>query len=281
MNSKTIILSSKENSTSRAILSLYIEDELLKCKIRLYNTNKLNASTKIGIYHNEQVYKANLLEKYGTYESSFVGDFDLNKDFYCAIIDTNNNNVILSGGTYSGYFFSNTELFNTTDEETEENIDCEIDKCDQYEKCKTCKYKQFFYDNQENFEENIPLSNKSLHDETKLNTQDTQTYANIKNIDNTEILTELPKTENNNTTKTPANEIKENQEVPKNFLSSIIPQFKYIFDNYPLDIELNTLLENAKFVKINENNEQYSIGTINENDTIMEVNIEKIRREWL
>lgn len=265
MNSKTIILSSKENSTSRAILSLYIEDELLKCKIRLYNTNKLNATTKIGIYHNDQVYKANLLEKYGTYESSFVGDFDLNNDFYCAIIDTNNN-VILSGGTYSGYFFSNTELFNTTDEETEEIIDCEIDKCDEYEKCKTCKYKQFFYDNQENSEENNSLSNQSLTNETKLTTQDIQTYAEIKNIDNTEILTEPPKTENNNT-KTPANKI-EKQEVPKNFLSSIIPQFKYIFDNYPQDQELNTLLENAKFVKINENNEQYSIGTINENDTI-------------
>ncbi|MBO5954791.1 MAG: hypothetical protein J6Q13_02335, partial [Clostridia bacterium] len=49
-------------------------------------------------------------------------------------------------------------------------------------------------------------------------------------------------------------------------LSAIIPQFKYVFENYPQDETLNNLIPNSKFVKINENNEQYSIGAIYEED---------------
>lgn len=255
MNSKTIILSNEQNTSSRGIVTLYIEDELLKVKLRLYNTPKLNAYAKLGIYHNEEVYKANLLEKYGSYESSFVGTFDLSKDFYLAIIDTNSNNVILSGGTYSGYFFTNTELFNTNQEQENENLDCKIEQCSfENEKCKTCKYKQFFYEN------NVYVNTDGeLEDDSTIKPNTIQTSSqtqlendNQQNLNNQEINT---------------NQQQENYENP-NFLNQIIPQFKYIFENYPLDEELNSLLENAKFVKISENNQQYSIGTISENDTI-------------
>ena len=41
-----------------------------------------------------------------------------------------------------------------------------------------------------------------------------------------------------------------------------MPQFDYIFENYPADEELDKLIEHGKFVKINENAEQYSLGAI-------------------
>ena len=114
MKSKTIILSQNEtsNNSSRGILTLYIEDELLKSKLRLYNSKPLSKDCKLGIYHNKEVFSANMLERNGVYESSFVGDFEMDKDFYCAIIDTSNNNqVLLAGGTYSGYFFNDNSVF--------------------------------------------------------------------------------------------------------------------------------------------------------------------------
>ena len=48
MKSKTIILSS-EKATGRGILTLFEENDLLKCKLRLYNTEKLNKYAKIGV----------------------------------------------------------------------------------------------------------------------------------------------------------------------------------------------------------------------------------------
>ena len=105
MKSKTIILSN-ENEKGRGILTIFEEDGLLQCRLRLYNTPKLTRFCKLGIYHNSEVFSANLLEKNNTYTSSMVGDFNIDNDFYSAIIDTENNNqVILSGGTYAGFFF--------------------------------------------------------------------------------------------------------------------------------------------------------------------------------
>ena len=80
MKSKTIILSS-ENEKGRGILTLFIEQGLLNCRIRLYNTPNLNRFCKIGIYHNKQVYSANLLERNGVYTSSMVGEFNIDQDF--------------------------------------------------------------------------------------------------------------------------------------------------------------------------------------------------------
>ena len=244
MKSKTIILSSPLTN-GRGILTIYNEDELLKCKIRLYNVSKLNRFCKLGIYHNKEVFSANLLEKEGVYFSSMVGNFDMDNDFYCAIINTENeNNVILSGGTYSGYFFNEEDnienKFKTIEKENpntnlydynEETIDKKLEEVcsEDCEKCKNCKYKQWFYveQNQEKIEKEEPIT------------------TNLENLQNQNTIDE---------------EIK-NRNIP-----SLIDQFKNIFENYPEDNVLNNLIQNSKFVKINENNTNYSIGAIYENN---------------
>ena len=255
MKSKTIILSSQANQGGHGILTLTDEDGLLSCRIRLYNLSNLDRFSKLGIYHQKQVYSANLLEKNGAYLSSLVGDFDLDQDFYAAIVDTkNDNNVIISGGTYSGYFFNNDDVFSSINEtetahvfdkiETANpntNIYCYSDKeekenlnsqCDFHEACKTCKYKEFFY-SQQNTVQNKEPTEKNIE----------------KHIEKADSTTSL--------------------------IESIAPQFQYVFENFPLDKTLNSLIPNGKFVKIDENsnnflenNEQYSIGAIYENDEI-------------
>ena len=226
MKSKTIILSPPtENSNSRGILTLYTEDDLLKCRIRLYSTPQLTPDCKLGIYHQQQVYTANLLNKGGQYESSFVGDFKMEDDFYCAIINTSeSNNAILAGGTYAGYYFNDNSIFETTTQEIElkENSENpEENACQDCNKCANCKYKEFFYSSQAQSTPTTPQ-------------QETQTT---------------------------------NSPYPT-ILDSITPQFNHVFTTYPPDEILNKLIPNGKFVQISENNTQYSIGAIYENQEI-------------
>ena len=237
MKSKTIILSNTEEHSGRGILTLYEEDDLLKCKLRLYNLTKLDKFCKLGIYHNNQVYTANLLEKHGVYESSFVGDFNLNEDFYTAIINTNQNNkVIIAGGTYSGFCFEGNLQENVAKEsilsdyvEEQNNMQNFVAKAHNLENCDencgncaNCKYKEWFYSqNVETLPEN---------EEKQDNLQEfVETQATIPNL---------------------------------------VEQFDNIFENYTPDTELNNLLPNSKFVKITENNQQYSIGAMFENEKI-------------
>jgi len=253
MKSKTIIISA-EDKEGRGILTIYEEEDLLKCKLRLYNVEKLNRYCKLGIYHQKEVFSANLLEKEGIYISSMVGDFDMDKDFYAAIVDTSQNNkVMLSGGTYAGYFFNDNKdfekenIFENIEKEkpytsiypkeyeeqetieildkSEENNKSENNKCEDCEKCKKCKYKEYFYSqNQEN--------------------------EKVENLSNQTI--EKPKEKEIEQTKT--------------LIESIVPQFDYDFNNYEEDKTLTSLIPNSKFVKINENQESYSIGAIYENE---------------
>lgn len=234
MTSKTIIISS-QGASGRGILSLVDQDDILECRLRLYDVPKLSASCKLGIYHQGQVYSSNLLLKNGVYTSSLVGSFDMNQDFYSAIIDTSQNNkVVLSGGTYAGYFF-NENVFDsnqtetlqekieqeeyTTQQEDTPKEDC-FDDCD---KCAKCKYKEFFY------AENLPKE-------------------------------DMPKQESI---------IQEKQEEKTStLLDSIIPQFDYIFSHYDVDEVLTNLIPNSKFVKVSEGHDFYSIGVIYENEQI-------------
>ncbi len=271
MKSKTIILSSPQGEHSgRGILSIYEEDELLKCKLRLYNAPNLSRYCKLGLYHQKEVYSANLLEKSGVYFSSLVGDFNINKDFYAAIIDTeNDNNVLLAGGTYAGYFYNdqsnvfsninkedpNTNLYDYTQEEFQVSTNSNAppdtldsfhslgmtDKttdCSQDDKCAHCKYKEYFYS-----------CNQSIVS-TNSNTE-SDTLDSFHSLGMTEKNTEQIETSSGN---------------PETILSALIPQFDYVFDNYEADETLNNLIPNSKFVKINENQEQYSLGAIYEED---------------
>ncbi len=301
MKSKTIIISSA-NNTGRGILTLYEEDDLLKCKLRLYGVEKLNKFAKIGLYNNNEVFTANLLNKGGVYETSFVGNFDLNSDFYSAIIKTDNNNeVLLSGGTYAGFYFNdfideeindklkNSNLsINEQEEANYENTDNKKTptKDEDCEKCATCKYKEFFYNsnlelfnaNANNNENENNFQCENLNDFELKNNENLNTISNriIKNEENlNKISNNLDKNEENlskttkileNETNIPTNENENKKSGIPSILEQIIPQFNYIFKNYPENVELNNLINNSKFVCINDN--EYSLGAIYENEQI-------------
>lgn len=138
MISKTIILT-KENSTGRGIITLSMQDDLLLCKLRLYNLPSLNKNTKISVYHQDEVFSANLIEKQGVYLSSLAGNFDLSKDFYIALSTPPANQIELSGGSYAGCFECNDAQQNEPTPQPEQP------EPQPQPNCATCKYKQAFY----------------------------------------------------------------------------------------------------------------------------------------
>ena len=260
MKSKTIILSN-ENQKGRGILTIFQENDLLECRIRLYNIEKLNRFCKIGVYHNNEVFSANLLEKNGTYSSSVVGNFNIDQDFYTAIIDTSKENeVILSGGTYAGFFFNEQAVFNKFD-----RIEKEIPNTNIYDysksentinepnnvcnencgNCENCVYKEYFYS----------------HNEIKIEKNNTTPQPNPDekntNISSVEQQSEISPNQV---------DLAELKEEKQSIIQSLIPQFQYIFENYPKDETLNNLIPNSKFVNIKENNQNYSIGAIYDNE---------------
>lgn len=232
MKSKTIIISNQNGKSGRGILTIYDEADLLKCKLRLYNVDRLSPSCRLGLYHNNEVYTANLINRGSFYESSFAGNFDMSLDFYSAIIDiANDNEVLLAGGTYAGFYYEDNSVFKTENnieattleenQETKEPISC--DDCD---KCAKCKYKEYFYSQQEHDVNVEPQIDPTPQEKSK----------------------ELISTHT--------------------VLDNIIPQFNYIFENYAPNTELNNLISNSKFVSIKDDAEEYSIGAIYEDETL-------------
>ena len=277
MKTKTIIISSqKENCNARGILTIFSENGTLSCRIRLYNVGSLSKLCKLGIYHENQVFSGNLIENEGVFTCSIIGDFDIDKDFYSAIVDTSNNNeVVLSGGTYAGFYFNDNSIFNdlTYDVEPVLNIESDspetisIHDCSNCEKCANCEYKKYFFEH--NAEQNELYSLSTINSaDSSINTSDEIDISN--NIENNNPITQIiqPSSFNNqsqNINNSPLNNTA-NPPKPDNHAESlfnaIIPQFQYIFDNYEANTQLNELIPNSRFVAICEGGENYSIGAI-------------------
>ena len=121
------------------------------------------------------------------------------------------------------------------------------------DKCKTCKYKEYFYskhsfDETENpdvstSEIETPLNNDCVHSTCDYNDKKTEDVKDDKFSHETRDDC-LKKSENTSV------------------LEALIPQFNYVFENYPKDDVLTGLLPDSRFVKISERNEEYSIGVI-------------------
>ena len=282
-----ILQSQTDNKSGRAILTLTQENDLLTTKLRLYSFAPLDANAKLGVYHNNQVFAGNMLFKDGAYISSLVGDFDINADFYCAVVDTlNNNTPLLAGGTYGGYYFDDTSVITnnlnncyspnkiTPARETstqnnkpdnarqqpnstinQESCQNQCDNANNVNPCISCKYKEYFYTQQG--------QNQTMQ-------QNKPQYAQQNKAEN--VMNSTEQTAPNQTTKQSKPTVAEKQTKPDSepadtskapsIIESLIPQFDYIFKTFPECEELNNRIENSRFVSITEGNSTYCLGAI-------------------
>ena len=279
---KTIILSNTENSNSNApkgILTLSKENNSLKGKIRLYNLLTLPPNTKIGLYINEKVIIKDLIKKTNHYEFDLPNNIDISQSIYCALIDqANNKQVLLEGGSFNGFYFSDSP-FDAVLEAKDEQLEQTISKAIENENCNTCnctecEYKKYFY---EHYKQEPILNKKteqSIDDEkfsTQSNSKEVFEQGVIETL-NDEVIEEIKSLEqnicahNDNISK-----IQEDENTPSNlqqekldFLNDIIYQLDEMFTQYPEDEMLNSIIDNSRFIRVDGEN-PYVVGVIYEN----------------
>ncbi len=305
---KTIILSNSENATNNApkgILTLSKENNSIKGKIRLYNINFLPTSTKVGLYINDKAHISNIVKKTNHYEFDLSANIDISQSVYCALIDTaNNKQVILEGGSFSGFCFSDSpfdSILEARDEELEQDINKaikDLDNCNPLN-CSNCEYKKYFYQHcnqdkkqsvNENYQsqtfidnsiEDISGEKPYLNTQIQPNSNSATSVSNtinqfqdklissmensivdgIKNLSynktnssNKNIVDSMP---NNPTTNSDTNQEK------LDFLNDIIYQLDEMFNIYPADDILNSIIPNSRFVKVDIES-PYVLGVIYE-----------------
>lgn len=291
MKSKTLILQSQTtNKAGRAILTLTKQDDLLTTKLRLYSFAPLDAQTKLGIYHNNQVYSSNMLFKDGAYISSLVGDFDMNDDFYCAIVDTSTNNTpLLAGGTYAGFYFNDTNVItsNLNNSFSPNKITPARETAEQKNNLSPARpledlnaeFENAFPNHNEEFlptnnQHNCPSTNQSTSINQPQAEQNCNLCANCKykayfysqqTDTHTNQASANENNPQNNETNVPAQPAE--SKIPS-IIENLIPQFDYIFKTFPDCQELNDRIENSHFVTITEGNSTYCIGAIYKDDQL-------------
>ena len=279
---KTIILSNTNNiynNAPKGILTLSKEAGKTKGKIRLYNIVSLPSSVKIGIYVNNDVHMSILTKKSNYYEFDLDSNIDITQNLYCALIDiADNKQVLLEGGSYNGFCFTDSPIdavLEAKDEELEQTIDEALNKPDSCSvcDCENCEYKKYFYQNhkQETKSSNIDIKQGLNVCNTSDDSSDCDQIDNVQQqvisdleqelIDDINNMSCLKNSTNNDL---PNNVDDSKSDEKLNFLNEIIYQLDELLAKYPEDELLNSIIPNSRFVKVDGDN-PYVVGVIYEN----------------
>lgn len=303
MYSKTLILSSLKqypSNTPRAIVTFINNPDSILGKVRLYNLKTLDDGVKMGLYIDGEVKTMELIPKFESFEFYIPQKIDLNKELYCALINTKNNNeVVLCGGSYAGYFSkqeNEDEVF-ISSQTNEESLKAEeSDPCPNCD-CENCEYKKYFYEQHPN------VKNKVLEEETTSQNLceekiSTSSEKNSHKMSKEEISLGLEEIFNDSQKETsyPLEEeiaskgkeqntdlkkvdmmsegaSKENEEADnlgENFLAQISEQLDEMFARYPLDETIMKIIPDSKIIKVTDtvDGKPYILGIMYENNAI-------------
>ncbi len=284
---RTIILNSVENNLNKAVVSLEKFGEQIKGAVRLYNfKNEPNGVLTLGILSNGEVYKAGLTKvALNQYEfSSFINK--PMEEFTCALVNSFNGEIKpLLIGSSNGASSQSAEVRLASslgvlqkksmdavkkildenqinlEDDAEEVIDEEMKKCD--ENCFLCPYKKAFYNEDENrknsnLDHNINNIEENLNEIDK-NNEKTQ-VASKKTFD---VIDKSGEQENKY-----GEPIKDDKKL--SFYDEIKEQLGLLFSKYEDAKELEDIIPNSKFVRIDydENGQFYVVGLIYEDGEI-------------
>lgn len=276
---RTIILNSVENNLNKAVVSLEKNGNEIKGSVRLYNfKTEPNGVLTLGILSDGEVYKAGLT-RVGNNQYEFLSA--VNKpigEFTCALVNSYNGEIkplLLGSSNGASSQSAETRLASSLgvlqkksmdavkkildenkielEDDAEEIIDEEMKKsCD--ENCFLCPYKKAFYnDEQKEIKEKLKENEVEMAEKSKNNEVFSQkVLENEENFENKEIIE--PK--------------KEEKKI--SFYDEIKEQLGLLFSKYEDATDLEDIIPNSKFVKIDydENGQFYVVGLIYEDDEI-------------
>lgn len=231
---KSIVLSDTENTNKKAVLTLEEDYAGVKGSLRLYNfTQELGGVSSLGFFVDKKVYKAGLTLKSRMFYEFFIDLKNIPEKFSCAVVNFLNANPvpILYGSTNGkdeeiyGSIISeisqNSTYQNVSetldkygvdfDEKEKEVIEKEIDEALCTQDCANCVYKKFFYEHQEQ--------------EKKIESQQIERNAALQNEE----------------------KLYEEQVL---FIDKLKPQIDKLFENNPIEDNLQNLIPSSKWVRI-------------------------------
>ncbi len=278
---RTVILSGSRDKDAKAILSIKGE----KGEIKFYNMKELPKSLAVGIRQKSKVSKFPLNVCGGVGEFDIRSKVSLDEPLFCAVVDVSNafcpELVLCSSGEKNednkkietafvqGRPKDRASLY---EEQSQEEIENLIDQnlsedmsCHYYDSCGKCRYKQAFYaecDGEkhissckekltakqtsekqcDNFQSEVLVAGGKCCDENLEQRDEKKSFGRQKPLD------VKPKTSEKN----------------EKFFEQIRPQIEILFSKYNRDENLEKLVPNSKWVKVNYEggDECYELGII-------------------
>ena len=278
---KTVILSGNRDKGAKAILSLKGK----KGEIKFYNMRELPKSLAVGIKQSGKVSKfpLNICGGVGVFDSQ--NKLNVEEPLVCAVVDVSNafcpelllcsngvekeENKNIETAFVQGEPEDRSTLYEeTTDSEIDDLIDQNLKddlSCHYYDACANCRYKKAFYE-EDNYQKNTKVSANQIQNvnncedisERKTSLQDKKLSPKDKELDNSSNSEEPAFEEERNL------EDKKEEKAGEIFYDQIRPQIEILFSQYPRDENLEKLVPNSRWVKVNyEGNEEcYELGII-------------------
>lgn len=282
---KTIFLSNKSNNSQKCmcILTLEKKNNGHFCTLKTYNID-LNKDLVLGIKSEDKIIKQNIILNNGSYNFLINQNFDLNNNISCVLLEVKDKDMVpVAWGSEKSENYK-IQIIN--------NLKNSISKLSKLEKKDTkssnlinenllindMKNENNLYDTSLNNDKENYLNNSieelqdnytqiSLQEEEIHNQDDVAQVANISSLfesSDEEINEDIDNAMN--TENEPLN--KNNKE--HKFYSMIAEQLEELFDKYPREDNLEKLVENSRWVKINfeDNDKYYVVGIIYMNNDI-------------
>ena len=276
---KTIFLSNKTDTKNKsmAILTLEKQNHNVFCTIKSYNL-KTDKDLILGIKYDNNIIKQNILLNNNTYSFILRDKVDLNSNLGCVLLESNRDGFLpLLWGSEKTSNYKNQIL---------QNLNASIQKIKPLEQLKkqNTEEKESFTIPTPTTECISPINSKETYEIHKNqcninNFIETPKYSQIS-LDEEMVRTESEIAQAQameSLFETSEEEIEEvisrnisNPTTDHKFYNMIAEQLDELFDKYPREKNLENLIDNSSWVKINheEENKYYVVGIIYENDDI-------------
>lgn len=241
---KVIFLKSLSGNTNTAILTLNKENSGIDITLDLYNISPQNLALGLNIDNN--VYKFPINSQKNKYKLSKVNSID--SDISCAVVDISN--ISKPKAVLSGTYNVNNQVIESFSHNDQEKINISTDRANLYE------IDDDAVDNQID-----GIINMKSCDKDCSNCQYRHAF-----YENTDKVNSLNKSDNN-IKYSNSNEDTISQE---SFYNEIALQLDDIFKNNPQEKNLNAMIPNSQWAKINYYNKDgyYCIGTIKDGQLV-------------
>lgn len=277
-NAKTLILNNKQKNNFKAILNLKISEP---SSIKFFNINAINKNFALGIKQKEEVLKIPLEIKDNNCSFNLPKNFDTKNNFFCAVVDVTNAfcpEIILSGSANekthnvvieNAFIQSRPEKIEELyEEEKDEQIESIINKNLEedlntvyYDNCSKCKYRQAFYEGEEN------SFCCELNKKVNVNKENVDLYSkeNFYRLKKENKFTDEKQPPEEYCVEDGKEYIKEDK---KSFYCQIKPQIDILFSKNKKYDYLENIIANSKWIKVNceGSGDFYILGLIFDDD---------------